>query len=55
MKKEAWHDKEEDIIGIQFFKKNYLKSIELPNGIIIDISKDGKIIGMEISAKKVFL
>jgi uncharacterized protein YuzE len=55
MKKESWYDKEEDIIGIQLFKGEYWKSIELPNGKVIDISKNGKIVGLEIAnAKKIF-
>lgn len=45
---EQWYDKEEDILGARLENKNYWKSIELPNGIVIDISKDGSIIGIEI-------
>ena len=45
---EQWYDKKEDILGIRLEDKEYWKSIELPNGIVIDISKDGNIIGMEI-------
>jgi len=45
---EQWYDKEEDILGIRLEDKTYWKSIELPNGIIIDVSKEGSIIGMEI-------
>lgn len=55
MKKEAWYDEDEDILTIQIFRGDYWKSIELPNGLIIDISRDGKIISIEIpNAKKVF-
>ncbi len=55
MKKETWYDKDEDIFGIQLFAGEYWKSIELPNGLVIDVSKDGKVLGIEISnAKKVF-
>ncbi|MBU0662531.1 MAG: DUF2283 domain-containing protein [Candidatus Diapherotrites archaeon] len=55
MKKVTWYDKEEDIMGIQLFNGDYWKSIELPNGIVIDISKDGKVLGMEIAnAKRIF-
>ncbi len=54
-KKESWYDKEEDIIGVQLLDGKYWKSIELSNGIVIDVSEDGKIIGIEIpNAKKVF-
>ncbi|MDO8633746.1 MAG: DUF2283 domain-containing protein [archaeon] len=55
MKKQKWYDKEEDILGIQLFEGDYWKSIELSNGIVLDISKDGKILAMEIAnAKKIF-
>lgn len=52
---ENWYDQEEDILGIKIKEAEYWKSIELPSGIIIDISKEGEIIGMEIhKASKVF-
>ena len=55
MEKEVWYDEEEDVLGIQLSSDSYWKSIELPNGIVIDVSKDGKILGIEIfKAKKVF-
>ena len=52
---ERWYDKEEDILNVQLENKEYWKSIELPNGIIIDVAKDGSITGIEIlRASKVF-
>jgi len=52
---EEWYDKEEDILNIEINGGEYWKSIELPNGIIIDIDKKGKIKGIEIlKASKVF-
>jgi len=52
---ESWYDKEEDVLGIHFQDKEYWKSIELPNGITIDVSDDGEIIGMEIlKASQIF-
>ena len=52
---EEWYDKEEDILGINIQDKKYWKSIELPNGITIDISKNGDIMGIEIhKASKIF-
>ena len=52
---ESWYDKEEDILNIQLKDEEYWKSIELPNSIIIDISKKGKIMAIEIlRASKVF-
>lgn len=56
MRKEImWYDKEADILGIQISSDKYWKSIELPNGIIIDISKKGLISGIEVlRASKIF-
>lgn len=52
---EQWYDKEEDVMNVQLSEKQYWKSVELPNGIIIDIAKDGSIIAIEIlHASKVF-
>ncbi|MBS3099650.1 DUF2283 domain-containing protein [Candidatus Pacearchaeota archaeon] len=52
---EEWYDKEEDILNIELTSEDYWKSIELPNGVIIDIDKKGKIKGLEIlNASKIF-
>lgn len=52
---ETSYDKEEDILNIELNNKEYWKTIELPNGINIDIAKDGTITGIEIlRASKVF-
>lgn len=52
---ERYYDKEEDILDIRLQDKEYWKSVELPNGIVIDVSKDGSIISIEIlRASKVF-
>ena len=45
---EQWYDQEEDIFNIQLADKPYWKSVELPNGVIIDVAKDGSIVGIEI-------
>lgn len=45
---EQWYDKEEDIFNIQLADKPYWKSIELPNGVVIDVAKDGSVVGIEI-------
>lgn len=51
----SWYDKEEDILGIQIQEKEYWKSIELPNGIVIDVSKEGDVIEIEIPrASRIF-
>ncbi|HLD03016.1 MAG TPA: DUF2283 domain-containing protein [Candidatus Nanoarchaeia archaeon] len=52
----SWYDKEEDILNIELQDKAYWKSIELKNGIVLDISLDGSITGIEIlKASKIFL
>ena len=52
---EKWYDMEEDILNIQLKDGKYWKSIELPNGIVFDVSKDGSIISVEIlRASKIF-
>ncbi len=45
---EQSYDKEEDVLNIEFSDGEYWKSIELPNGIIIDLDKNGKILSIEI-------
>ena len=53
---ENWYDKEEDILSIQIQDKEYWKSLELPNGIVLDIAKDGSINSVEIlNASKIFI
>jgi len=53
---EQWYDKEEDILGVRLQEKKYWKSIELANGIVIDLSRDGGVIGIEIpKASAIFL
>jgi len=52
---EQTYSKEDDMMNIQLSYKPYWKSIELSNGIVIDVSKDGSIIAIEIlHASKVF-
>jgi uncharacterized protein YuzE len=45
---EQSYDKEEDILNMEFCYGEYWKSIELPNGVVIDLDKDGKILSIEI-------
>lgn len=52
---EEWYDKEEDIMNLELTSGDYWKSIELPNGVIIDLDKNGRIKAIEIlRASKVF-
>ncbi len=45
---ETWYDKNEDILNVQIKKGEYWKSLELPNGIIMDLAKDGSILSFEV-------
>jgi len=52
---EEQYDKEEDILNIELNNGEYWKSIELPNGVVIDLDKNGKIKAIEIlRASKIF-
>lgn len=52
---EQWYDQEEDIFNIQLAEKPSWKSVELPNGVIIDVAKDGSVVGIEIQrASEIF-
>ncbi len=48
MEKEIWYDEEADVLNVEINGKDYWKSIELPNGLVVDISIDGSITGLEI-------
>lgn len=51
----TWYDSTEDVLNIQFAEGDYWKSVELPDGIVIDVRSDGKILGLEIPrASEVF-
>lgn len=52
---EMSYDDEEDVLSIQLSSVAYWKSVELPNGVVFDVAKDGKITAIEIlRASKVF-
>jgi uncharacterized protein YuzE len=52
---EEWYDQEEDVMNLELSSGDYWKSIELPNGIVIDLDKKGKIKAIEIlRASKIF-
>ncbi|MAG16184.1 hypothetical protein CMO88_03935 [Candidatus Woesearchaeota archaeon] len=36
---ETFYDKNEDVLNIQLKDSDYWKSVELPNGIVVDMSK----------------
>jgi len=43
-----WYDKEADVLNIEINDEDYWKSIELPNGVILDMTKEGVITSIEI-------
>lgn len=45
---EIWYDEKEDVLGIQLKKKNCWKGVEVSKHVVVDLSKDGEIIGIEI-------
>ncbi|MBI3623448.1 DUF2283 domain-containing protein [Candidatus Pacearchaeota archaeon] len=53
--KEIWFDEEADVLNLEINDREYWKSIELPNGVVIDMAKDGSITSIEIlNASKLF-
>ncbi len=49
---ELWYDAEEDVLGIQFSKRKYWKSVEVASNVVVDLAKNGQIIGIEILKAK---
>ena len=49
---ETWYDQQEDVLGIQLREKGYWKSVEVSKNVVVDLSKSGEIIGVEILAAK---
>ncbi len=49
---EIWYDNEEDVLGIQVANGKYWKSVEVSRNVVIDLSNDGEIIGVEIFQAK---
>jgi len=53
--KEVWYDEEADVLNVEINGKEYWKSVELPNGFVVDIAEDGSMTSIEIlNASKVF-
>ena len=49
------YDKKEDVLNVQLKESGYWKSVELPNGIVVDVARDGTIMAIEIlNASRVF-
>ncbi len=49
---EIWYDSKEDVLGIQLTNKKYWKSVEISKSVIVDLSKEGEIVGIEILRAK---
>jgi len=49
---EIWYDDKEDVLGIQVANGKYWKSVEVSGNVVVDLSHDGKIIGVEIFQAK---
>ncbi len=42
------YDEKEDALGIQLKSRGYWKSVEVSKNVVLDLSKKGEIIGIEI-------
>ena len=42
------YDEREDALGIQLKSRGYWKSVEVSKNVVMDLSKEGEIIGIEI-------
>lgn len=52
---EIWYDGKEDVLGIQLKNKGYWKSVEVSKNVVVDLSHDGEIIGIEtLGARRSF-
>lgn len=49
---EMWYDAEEDVLGIQLKNKNHWKGVEVSKHVVVNLSKDGEIVGIEILGVK---
>ena len=51
---ETWYDEKEDILGMHVKDKLSWRSIEVSRHLIVDFSKEGEIVGVEILGAKQF-
>ncbi len=52
----TFYDEKEDMLNIQLKDSGYWKSVELPNGIVVDVAKDGSVMSIEIiGASRIFV
>jgi len=46
------YDEKEDALGIQLKSRGYWKSVEVSKNVVMDLTKEGEIIGIEILGVK---
>lgn len=44
---EMWYDEEADTIGIMLKDKTHWKGVEISKHVVVDLAKDGEIVGIE--------
>ena len=49
---ETWYDKEEDILGMHVKGKPSYGSVEVGKNVVVDLSKEGEIVGIEVHGAK---
>jgi uncharacterized protein YuzE len=49
---EVHYDKEEDVPGIQLKSRKHWKGVEVGDHFVLDLAKDGEIVGIEILGVK---
>ena len=47
-----WYDEEADTIGIMLKDKTHWKGVEISKHVVVDLAKDGEIVGIEILGVK---
>ena len=51
----TWYDEKVDVLNVRLKEGDYWKSVELSDGVILDVAKDGSILSIEIlRASKAF-
>lgn len=51
---ETWYDEKEDVLGMHVKDKLSWRSVEVSRQVIVDLSKEGEIVGVEIHGAKQF-
>ena len=46
---EVHYDEKEDVLGIQLKSRGYWKSVEVSENVVLDFTRKGEIIGIEIT------